>query len=106
MTVLKLLEKSKENVDSIGSAALAEEIDMMSLTQVCARMSGSFETAISKARNCDRFENEVDAMVEFLNEEWLISVSNLDYDPFDKWTEQMKESYARWLMAPAKKGSS
>ena len=49
-------------------------------------------------RNCDRFSDETEAMVAFLNEVWLISVNNLKQDPFDEWTPEMKARYAKWLM--------
>lgn len=52
-------------------------------------------------RNCDRFATETDAQIAFLNEVWLIGVSNLDRDPFDGWTNEMKSSYSKWLLAPA-----
>lgn len=48
-------------------------------------------------RNCDRFSDETEAMVAFLNEVWLISVNNLKQDPFDEWTPEMKARYAKWL---------
>ena len=54
-----------------------------------------------KPRNCDRFATETDAQIAFLNEVWLISVSNLDRDPFDGWTNEMKSAYSKWLFAPA-----
>lgn len=55
-------------------------------------------------RNCDRFGDELDAQLAFLNEEWLISVSRetmLERDKFENWTNEMRSRYARWLMAPA-----
>lgn len=59
----------------------------------------------SKIRNCDRFVDELDAQLAFLNEVWLISVSKetmLERDKFEEWTEEMKTGYARWLMETAK----
>lgn len=55
-------------------------------------------------RNCDRFGDELDAQLAFLNEEWLISVDRetmLERDKFENWTCEMRSRYARWLMAPA-----
>jgi hypothetical protein len=52
-------------------------------------------------RNCDRFATETDAHIAFLREVWLIGVSNLDRDPFDGWTNEMKSAYSKWLFAPA-----
>lgn len=56
-------------------------------------------------RNCDRFTDELDAQIAFLNEVWLISVSKetmIEKDKFENWTEQMKERYGRWLMEQVK----
>ena len=56
-------------------------------------------------RNCDRFVDELDAQIAFLNEVWLISVSKenmIEKDRFENWTEQMKERYGRWLMEHVK----
>lgn len=56
-------------------------------------------------RNCDRFGDELDAQLAFMNEEWLISVdrdSMLEKDRFENWTDEMKSAYARWLMATVK----
>lgn len=55
-------------------------------------------------RNCDRFLDELDAQLAFLNEVWLISVDRetmLERDKFENWTNEMRSRYARWLMAPA-----
>jgi len=52
----------------------------------------------SPVKNCDRFSDETEAMVAFLNEVWLISVDDLKHDPFDEWTPEMKARYAKWLM--------
>lgn len=52
-------------------------------------------------RNCDRFATETDAQIAFLREVWLIGVGNLDRDPFDGWTNEMKSAYSKWLFAPA-----
>lgn len=60
---------------------------------------------IPKIRNCDRFTDELDAQIAFLNEVWLISVTKetmLERDRFENWTEEMKERYGRWLMETAK----
>jgi len=56
-------------------------------------------------RNCDRFVDELDTQLAFLNEEWLISVdreSMLENDKFENWTDEMRSVYARWLMAAMK----
>jgi len=63
----------------------------------------------SPARNCDRFQTELDAQLAFLNDVWLISVEKetmLERDKFENWTEQMKTCYGRWLLTPAEKGGT
>ena len=57
-----------------------------------------YDALHSKVLNCDRFNDETEAMVAFLNEVWLISVTDLKDDPFDEWTPEMKARYAKWLM--------
>lgn len=55
----------------------------------------------SPVKNCDRFNDALDAQLEFLNEVWLISVdreSMLERDKFENWTPEMKSRYAEWLM--------
>ena len=73
------------------------------------------QTEIDKAlaappRNCDRFADETDAQIAFLNEVWLISVTKetaLERDRFENWTDEMRSRYAKWLFAPAaEKGAS
>lgn len=56
------------------------------------------------SRNCDRFVNELDAQLAFLNEVWLISVDKetmLEQDKYENWTDEMRKRYSRWLLAPA-----
>ena len=64
------------------------------------------ESALSAPpRNCDRFADELDAQIEFLNAVWLIYVTKdtmLEEDKFENWTEEMKSKYAKWLYAEAK----
>lgn len=61
--------------------------------------------ALSKpVRNCDRFADELDAQLAFLNEVWLISVDRetmLERDKYENWTDEMRTRYGRWLLAPA-----
>lgn len=59
----------------------------------------------SKIRNCDRFVDELDAQIAFLNEIGQLSVSKetiTETEMFENWTERMKEVYGRWLMETAK----
>lgn len=54
-------------------------------------------------RNCDRFADELDAQLAFLNEVWLISIdreSMTEQDEYDRWTDEMRKRYGRWLLAP------
>ena len=56
------------------------------------------------ARNCDRFADELEAQLAFLNEVWLISVDRetmLERDKYGNWTDEMRTRYGRWLLAPA-----
>ena len=55
-------------------------------------------------RNCDRFTDETDAQIAFLNEVWLISVTKetaLERDKFENWTDEMRSRYAKWLLDTA-----
>ena len=62
------------------------------------RADDVYDATRSPVRNCDRFSDETEAQVAFLNEVWLISVTNLKDDPFDEWTPEMKARYAKWLL--------
>ena len=66
------------------------------------------EKVLSKPpRNCDKYEEELDAQIAFLNDVWLISVDKetlLERDKFENWTDEMRSDYARWLMAPVTDG--
>lgn len=60
-------------------------------------------------RNCDRFVDELDAQLAFLNEVWLISVDRetmLDRDKYENWSDEMRTAYGRWLFANAKEVGS
>lgn len=68
--------------ECLGASDLADEV---------------YDAIHSPVRNCDRFSDETEAQVAFLNEVWLISVTDLKHDPFDEWTPEMKARYAKWL---------
>ena len=56
------------------------------------------------ARNCDRFTDELDAQLAFLNEVWLISIDRetmTEQDAYENWTDEMRARYGRWLLASA-----
>lgn len=77
---------------------VAREIDYLQAIEKARAALGA------PARNCDRFTDEVDAQLAFLNEVWLISVTRetrLERDKFDNWTCEMRAEYAKWLMAKA-----
>lgn len=62
-------------------------------------------------RNCDRFADELDTQLAFLNEVWLISIDRetmTEQDEYDNWTDEMRKRYGIWLLAPAaeRKGES
>ena len=55
-------------------------------------------------RNCDRFANELDAQLAFLNEVWLISIDRetmTEQDTYERWTDEMRTRYGKWLLATA-----
>ena len=97
----------KKSIDDIGKSSLDCDptILMAALTQVCARLSARIERALSAPpHNCDRFADELDAQLAFLNEVWLISVDRetmLERDKFENWSDEMKTRYGRWLLAQA-----
>lgn len=97
----------KKSIDDIGKSSLDCDpiILMAALTQVCARLSSRIERALSApARNCDRFVDETDAQIAFLNEVWLISVDRetmLARDKYENWSDEMRTRYGKWLLAPA-----
>ena len=81
--VIKDERPDEECAKSFGASALDDEV---------------YDALHSPVRNCDRFNDETEAQVAFLNEVWLISVTDLKDDPFDEWTPEMKARYAKWLM--------
>lgn len=55
-------------------------------------------------RNCDRFDDELDAQLAFLYEVQLISVDRetmLERDKYENWSDEMRKAYGRWLLAPS-----
>lgn len=72
---------------------------------LCHKLKQARAALAEPRRNCDRFVDELDAQIEFLNDVWLISVTKdtmLERDKFENWTEEMKSRYANWLFAKAK----
>ena len=84
-----ILEAFSEGTGGVYVSDMAEAID------------NARAALAATSRNCDRFGGETEAMVAFLNEEWLISVKDLKECPFYEWTPLMKERYAKWLLAPS-----
>lgn len=97
------VQKMRETLNNIGNAAawVAENCnDQQKHMNVIIAMVQSALSA--PQRNCDRFVDELDAQLAFLNEVWLISVDRetmLERDKFENWTDEMKTRYSRWLFA-------
>ena len=85
----------KKSIDEIGASSLDgdPEILMMSLTQVCARLSARIDAALdAPPRNCDRYATPNDAMKAF--EAFMRQQGKLGF--INPYTEAFK-----WLFAPA-----
>jgi len=100
----KALVIAKSNFDAIGANACEGDLNLDAVEVICARISAIIEAALSAPRrNCDRFVDELDAQLAFLNEKWLISVdreSMLERDKLENWTDEMRLRFARWLLDP------
>ena len=88
-------------------ALIADEPDG---TPMIDAMRATIDAAFAAPpRNCDRFADELDAQLAFLNEVWLISVdreSMLERDRYENWTDEMRARYGQWLLAPRRTGGS
>ena len=97
----------REAMNKVGNAAawIAERCNDQQTAKYMNDIIAIVQSAISApARNCDRFEDELDAQLAFLNEVWLISVDRetmLEQDKYENWTDEMRKRYGRWLLAPA-----
>lgn len=95
------LEEAREALIFYSGLRLPAHLNDVKVHDVLA----DIETARSATpRNCDRFADEIDAQIAFLNEVWLISVDReimLDLDKYENWTDEMRKRYGRWLLAPA-----
>lgn len=88
----------KKSIDGIGASSLDgdPEILMMSLTQVCARLSARIDAAFAApARNCDKYANHNDAMRAF--DAFVREQGKLGF--INPYTEAFK-----WLYAPVTEG--
>ena len=87
-----------------GNVAAMREALIMALNLGNA-LIGVVKAAFTEPpRNCDRFVDELDAQLAFLNEVWLISVDRetvTERDKFENWSDEMKTRYGRWLLAHA-----
>jgi len=96
-----------ESHKSLAKRMIEDPPDYTCLRDSILEIDRIVDAALSSpARNCDRFGDELDAQLAFLNEEWLIDVDRktmLVKDQFENWTCYMRSRYARWLMAPAVK---
>lgn len=111
------IEKNGEHETAVGNAAAMREalvsvrnwcINKLGGASIQVRVEGLLsivEDALSEpARNCDRFSDELDAQLAFLNEVWLISVDRetmLARDKYENWSDEMRTMYGKWLFAPA-----
>lgn len=98
----------RESIETMRRYAMIPQ-EELSLSLLQRTIHEKCDAALAApARNCDRFADEMDAQLAFLNDVWLISVEKetmLERDKFENWTEQMKTCYGRWLLAPAEGGS-
>lgn len=99
-----IIRRMRDSRDDLARAypTAASELDYFADELIRARC----ERAVSNKspRNCDRFADETDAQLAFLNEVWLISVdreSMLERDRYENWTDEMRARYGQWLLAPA-----
>lgn len=94
-----------EKLNSHSYAAMREAIEFfmdpnssLRVKETIRNENDLFETVLSiPMRNVDRFQTEQEAQIAFLNEVRLIDVDNLNNDPFDKWTNEMKKEFSSWL---------
>jgi hypothetical protein len=78
----------KKSIDEMGAASLDgdPEIMLMSLTQVCARLSARIKSALATPpRNCDVYNNESCRMAYHLHGDGLMTM----------------QAFADWLFATA-----
>ena len=84
--------------------------DLVYLVGCMREVASACRAALSAPqRNCDRFVDELDAQLAFLNEVWLISIGRetmTEQDAYENWTDEMRARYGRWLLAPAKEGGA
>ena len=93
-----LLRKARTFIECSPLKRVENDSGCIDRDMICAEIDAALAPP---ARNCDRFTNETDAQIAFLNEVCLIGVTSLKDDPFDGWAKQMKERYVQWLLAPA-----
>lgn len=82
------------------------QIEMLFALEVLDTISAALSAT---PRNCDMFSDETEAQLKFLNDVWLVSSdkeSMLERHRIENWTEEMLLRYARWLLAPVKKGEN
>lgn len=90
---------AKDYIDRVG-----DWYDEKAISRAIEYMEEIYKLPDDLPRNCDRFADELDAQLAFLNEVWLISIDRetmTEQDTYEKWTDEMKTRYGRWLLAPA-----
>ena len=94
------LEKCRALAETIWQSKGGEDV-----SAEIAELKDLISTALAAPhRNCDRFADELDAQLAFLNEVWLISIDRetmTEQDTYEKWTDEMRTRYGRWILAPA-----
>lgn len=97
----------REALNKVGNAVawIAESCNDQQTAEYMNDIIAIVQSALSApARNCDRFADELNAQLAFLNEVWLISVDRetmLEQDKYENWTDEMRKRYGRWLLDPA-----
>ena len=99
-----IIRRMRDSRDDLARAypETAKELDYFANELIRARCDRAARN--TPPRNCDRFKDELDAQLAFLNEVWLISVdreSMLERDRYENWTDEMRARYGQWLLAPA-----
>ena len=102
-------KRERGNTAKLREALIEIERKVNSLDENCAvdpvEIRDIARAALAEPpRNCDRFADELDAQLAFLNEVWLISINRetmTEQDAYEKWTDEMRTGYGRWLLAPA-----
>jgi len=102
---VKAMRDALLNIQEYAAAMDVDDGNVLAILDACR------DALSAPARNCDRFADDTDAQIAFLNEVWLISVDRetmLARDKYENWSDEMRTRYGKWLLAPAaeKKGKA